>query len=77
MLLQKLLMTENKIVSLQKVRSDKKQKSSMRMLDASASYTCIEKCLKYLEMNDMPELKELKKDMKEVMKKMIEIGKNG
>jgi hypothetical protein len=77
MLLQKLLMIENKIVSLQKVRSDKKQKSSMRMLDASASYTCIEKCLKYLEMNDLEELSQLKKDMKEVMKKMIEIGKNG
>lgn len=67
----------NNTVDLQKVRFNKKQKSSMRMLDASASYVCIERCLKYLEMNDMPELVDLKKEMKEVMKKLVEIGKNG
>jgi phosphoribosylformimino-5-aminoimidazole carboxamide ribonucleotide (ProFAR) isomerase len=70
-------MIDDKVVNLQKVRSDKKQKSSMRMLEASASYVSLEKCLKYLEMSDLKELVEIKKNMKEVMKKLIKIGKNG
>lgn len=70
-------MKENNLVDIQAVKADKKKRVENRKLDAQASYVCIEKCLKYLEMNKLEELDDLKIKMKETMKLLVKIGKNG
>lgn len=47
---------------------------NQRHLDAQASYTSMAKCLKILEMNSMPELRNIKAMMRRTMKDMTEIG---
>lgn len=63
------------LVDITKVIQTKKIKKDMDKLDARASYVCLEKCLKYLEMNKMKELDDIKKQIKDVMKTLAEIGK--
>ena len=53
---------------------DKILKNKQRRLDAQASYTELAKCLKILEMNSVPELRNLKAMMRRTMKDMMEIG---
>lgn len=53
------------------------KRRDQRKLDAQASYTIMEQCLKTLEMNNMPELRNVKAMMRRSMKDMVEIGKNG
>lgn len=53
------------------------QHSRQRILDAQASYTAMEKCLRIIEMNDMPELRSVKSMIRRTMKDMVEIGKHG
>lgn len=50
------------------------KKIEQRKIDAQASYTEMAKCLKILEMNSMPELRNLKAIMRHTMKEMVNIG---
>jgi len=52
------------------------QKSKIK-LDAQASYTVMEECLKVLEMNSLPELRGVKAMLRRTMKDMVELGKHG
>ena len=65
---------KNDLIDLTEVIKDRKTKKESRKLDAKASYVCLEKCLKYLEMNKLEELKDIKKQIKKTMKLMAEIG---
>ncbi len=64
-----------KLVDITEVIKNKKNENDMLKLDARASYACLDKCLKTLEMNKLKELNTLKKDIKKVMKILLEIGK--
>ena len=63
------------VIDLTKRRNEKKQKASMKKLDAMASYNCIEKCLFYLDMNKIPELENVKNELKKAMRKLAEMSK--
>ena len=63
------------IISINETIKKKKQAKNMRELDIQASYICIEQCLQYLEMNDLPEIKDLKDKMKESMKELSKLSK--
>lgn len=45
-----------------------------RRVDAQASYTEMARCLKIIEMNSMPELRNLKAVMRHTLKQMVNIG---
>ena len=63
------------IIDISQKIDEKRQKKSMKKLDIAASYVCLEKCLKYLEMNKLQELENLKKEIKKTMKKLMELSK--
>lgn len=68
-------MSDSNLVDITKTIGDKKQKASMRKLDAQASYICLEKCLQYLDINNMPELIQVKAEIKKTMQELLKIGK--
>jgi len=67
----------SQVIDITKIAKEKTKESRDLKLDAQASYTAMEACLKTLEMNSMPELKAVKAMMRRTMKDMVEIGKNG
>ena len=65
------------IISLSKKRGQTTPVDEQRKLDAKASCVILEECLKQLELNNMPELKECKTSIKNKIKELKEIAKNG
>tara|TARA_R100000951_G_C2582706_1_gene162441 strand:+ start:496 stop:726 length:231 start_codon:yes stop_codon:yes gene_type:complete len=60
----------------EKIEAKLKEKKlqQQRQVNAQASYTEMAKCLKVLEMNSMPELRNLKAVMRHTLKQMVDIG---
>lgn len=52
----------------------KAKEREARVLDAKASYVALEQCLKIIEMNGMPELRDIKAMMRRTMKDLRDIG---
>lgn len=62
---------------IEKRRKEKeleKKAKEKRKLDISASYSAIENCLKFLEMNKLPELVQLKDSMKKAQKTLARLS---
>lgn len=67
----------SKLVELVKIIEQNKAENDQRTLDAKASYTVLENCVKFLDMNNMPELEAVKLEIRKTMKELKDIGKNG
>ena len=67
-------MAIHQLDSYREAKAAEKKKKEQRKIDAQASYTEMAKCLKILEMNSMPELRNLKAVMRHTMKEMVNIG---
>ena len=67
----------SQVVDFTKIVTENNERVRKRSLDAQASYTAMEQCLKVLEMNSMSELRSVKAMLRRTMKDMVEIGKNG
>jgi len=68
-------MTEN-IVDINEIKNLKANAENQRILDARASFAIMYKCLKMIEMNNMPELRNVKAIMRKTMHQLKNIGKN-
>lgn len=68
-------MSDSNLVDLGKIIGDKKQKESLKKLDAQASYVAIEQCLITLNMNKLPELDKVKEEMRKTLKTLAQLGK--
>ena len=66
----------NKIVNISKKRKDLIEAEKLRNIDAYASYTCLNECLKILKLNSMPELTQIKKDIRNKLIQLKKITKN-
>jgi len=64
------------IIDIEEIRSIKASENNKRILDAKASLTVISQCLKFIEMNSMPELRNVKAIMRKTMHQLKNIGKN-
>jgi hypothetical protein len=62
------------VVDLSKVIKDGIDAKMQRNLDAQASYTALVKCLQIIEMNGMPELRNVKAMMRRTILDMVRIG---
>lgn len=60
----------SKIVSITKLRTEAEKARNKKMIDVKASCVLIEECLLYLNMNDLEELKNVKSEMEDVLKKL-------
>jgi len=67
----------NNLVDLQDIRVKILKEENQRLIDIYASYVIIEQCLLYLNMNKLPELLDLKKEIDKSLKKLRKIHKNG
>jgi hypothetical protein len=56
------------LINLVALIKGKKKVVDQKQLDMAASYACLERCLRYIEMNNLPELKDLKTAMYRTMK---------
>jgi hypothetical protein len=65
---------KEKIVNILEFVNSVKKKKDNRKLDAKASFIALEKCLNIIEMNSMPELKNLKAMIRRTMKDLRDIG---
>lgn len=65
------------VIDITKITREKTESYRKRILDAQASHTSMEQCLKVLEMNGMPELRNLKAMLRRTMKDMMDIGNGG
>ena len=63
----------SEVIDISKIAKNRANKSRKRKLDAQASYTAMERCLKTIEMNNMVELRSLKSMMRRTMRDMVEI----
>lgn len=59
------------------IRAKKRKAAQDKYIDAQASYTVLDECLKFLSMNNMEELKSVKKEIKRTMNELKEIDING
>ena len=64
------------IVNIEKIRETRTKSNEKRILDARASFTVMAQCLKTIEMNNMPELRNIKAMMRKTMHQLREIGKD-
>jgi hypothetical protein len=65
------------VISIEKLKEERNKKKleiqrtkDKRRIDISASYASIENCLKYIEMNKLKELDNLKASMKQTLKNL-------
>lgn len=65
---------KEKVISIAEFSQNKRKQQDNRILDAQASFVSLEKCLKTIEMNSMPELRNLKAMMRRTMKELRDIG---
>jgi len=65
------------IVSLEEIRITKKKEREQRKLDIHASHITLDNCLKFLNMNNLPELVNIKRDIERTLIKLEESFKNG
>lgn len=65
---------KEKVISIVDFTINKKKEQDKRVLDAKASYISLQKCLKTIEMNSMPELRNLKAMIRRTMKELRDIG---
>lgn len=65
------------VVSLTDKKEGIKKGREGKFVHAQASYAVLENCLNYLKMNDLEELKDVKKEIVAAMKKLREISING
>ena len=56
------------VIDLIKIRNCKKNVVKKVSIDVAASYTCLEKCLNFIEMNNLSELRDVKAMMRRTMK---------
>ncbi|MDD5650667.1 MAG: hypothetical protein PHF86_09660 [Candidatus Nanoarchaeia archaeon] len=63
------------IINFQEYKTNRRKVNEKRILDLGASYICLEKCLIYLNMNELPELIPIKNSIKDILKKIEKIGK--
>ena len=59
---------ENNILTISKILMDKRKNKEKESIDLKASHEAITICLKYLEMNQLKQLSNLKNSMKKVLK---------
>ena len=64
------------IVNISEIKYLRAKEEQERILDARASFAIMEKCLKFIEMNSLPELRNIKAMMRKTMHQLKEIGKN-
>ena len=65
---------KEKVIDIVEFVENTKKKKENRKLDAKASFVALEKCLNIIEMNSMPELRNLKAMMRRTMKDLRDIG---
>lgn len=58
------------VVNLQNIRAELKKNCESNYIDAIASITILEDCVKYLNMNNLMELQDLKKEIDLTIKKL-------
>jgi hypothetical protein len=63
----------NDLIDINKFLEDKKTKIQLKKFHASASFTIINNCLAYLNMNNLAELEILKVLMKRTLKELKKI----
>lgn len=59
-----------KVFSIEKILQSRKEDSNQRKVDLEASYVLLEQCLFYLDMNEVQELKRVKKELRQTMKEL-------
>ena len=62
----------SQIIDLGQVRDKKKKIVDLEQLDIAASYTCLERCLKFIEMNSLKDLRDLKVMMRKTMRTLAD-----
>ena len=66
----------SQVIDITKKAKEITEKTRKRKLDAEASYIALMQCLKIIEMNSMPELRDVKAMMRRTMKNMVDITGN-
>jgi len=62
-----------KVFSITEEIDKKRETEALRQLDIKASYVLIENCYRFLEMNDLQEIKGLKKHMLQALIRLKEL----
>lgn len=65
-----------KVVNLSEYKKQKDIEKEALRVDLKASYECLDSCLKFLNMNNLKELTEVKNSIKRAMRKLLEMDKN-
>ena len=65
------------VVSLQDIKTEIKKSSESKYVHARASLTVLENCLNYLNMNNLDELQDVKKEIVVAIKSLREISIDG
>jgi hypothetical protein len=58
------------LVDIVSIIKKKKEEENKRLLDIEASLVCLNTCLEYVKLNNLPELEEFKKVAKQAMVKL-------
>lgn len=66
----------SEVVSIEKRRKQQVKKDRKKDIDIQASYASLERCLKFIEMNDLPELRNVKSMMRKTMHQLRKMAKN-
>jgi len=64
------------VVNIEKIKEIRNKRKNKRILDICASFTVMSQCLSIIDMNDMPELNNIKKAMHNTVVKLKLMEKN-
>lgn len=67
----------NKIINLQKIQLEAKKERENTYVHAQASIVVLEKCMTYLNMNNLSELQNVKNTINKTLKELREIKIDG
>ena len=57
----------SEIVNIEEIRKRQVREDKKKQIDIEASYASLERCLKFIEMNSLPELRNVKSMMRKTM----------
>ena len=64
------------VVKIDKIRKEQIKEERKLEIDVQASYASLERCLKFLEMNSLPELRNVKAMMRKTMHNLRKKARN-
>lgn len=67
----------NKIIKIDDIRQKEIKKQEHRLIDIRASYVVVENAIRYLGLNNLPELKHIKSELQKTMIELRKILQNG